>query len=289
MWTNGFAYAFKGASYAEMTSNLDLSPAQDGSSSKAFTIETAVDFESDSWATCATPNGVTGLHREVANGPMYWTDSTLGGTALPGGTAASVAISTWNGQYLTAILNGDTRYLIEGTRTNETQLVAGGGQQKVSKGRSPAKWTFGGSTDFYNYNFSTGLFYASRFYNRVLSEEELAWNRKLDDVRFHGKFATNIVVEIESPSNLSVEKFVAAYEVEGIWFLKGVPLIINNETVMPFGYTLETYDSVAGQWVGTTSSRGSEFIFDAASPEWAEKLVRLTWRYSAQGLRVIVR
>ena len=135
---------------------------------------------------------------------------------------------------------------------------------------------WGGTTNRY----MKGTINYFRYYDRVLSDAELAQNREVDQARYFGKLAvTNVVVSIGGEET--------AYKVEGGYTFTA------PETVVEKGATKEvvcytTEELVDGAWKNKTWHDGTDYTYDANSPDWG-KTIRLTWRGPRPGLVIVVR
>jgi hypothetical protein len=110
-----------------------------------------------------------------------------------------------------------------------------------------------------------------RYYDRVLTEEELIRNRNVDAVRYFGALAvTNLVVEIEDGSDFDATPAPGAYFVEGGYELTAAP---GADT--PTRYKLQDWDATIGDWVNPRSVNGTTLNFNVANATAAK--MKLTW------------
>ena len=121
-----------------------------------------------------------------------------------------------------------------------------------------------------------------RFYfNKVLSEEEFAQNRKVDEYRFFGRYVvTNVLVQ-STYSYLQGNEKAGPYEVEGSYTFTAPETVTapNGITYACDGYTVETQDGIG--WAALTSGTGNSYLYNAS-----DGTVRLTWKWKAtSGLR----
>ena len=121
-----------------------------------------------------------------------------------------------------------------------------------------------------------------RFYfNKVLTEEELAQNRKVDEYRFFGRYVvTNVLVQSTYAYLDGYEK-AGPYEVEGSYTFTAPETVTapNGITYACDGYTVETQDGIG--WAALTSGTGNSYLYNASAGT-----VRLTWKWKAtSGLR----
>ncbi len=134
----------------------------------------------------------------------------------------------------------------------------------------------------------TGDYYSLRIYNRALADEEIAQNRKVDEIRYRGNFANyrNLVVVNEQPAGAgeTVQGSVAdgEYELTGAWTFTAAPVAVDGVTLRP-KYKIETL--VDNEWGKTASDWGNSCTITAGSAP-----VRLTWQWQkASGLVFRVR
>ncbi|MBQ8113894.1 MAG: hypothetical protein IJ146_11905, partial [Kiritimatiellae bacterium] len=95
----------------------------------------------------------------------------------------------WDGQYATAILGNGASYLVQGTALTD-------GMIRTNTSIPARNYCWGGQQSNAKY-YVKGIFHSVRIYGKALSEEELAWNRMLDEVRYRGA-DTNINVIVAS-------------------------------------------------------------------------------------------
>ena len=121
-----------------------------------------------------------------------------------------------------------------------------------------------------------------RFYfNKVLTEEELAQNRKVDEYRFFGRYVvTNVLVQ-STYSYLDGNEKAGPYEVEGSYTFTAPETVTapNGITYACDGYTVETQDGIG--WANATDYTGNSYLYNTSAGT-----VRLTWKWKAtSGLR----
>ena len=121
-----------------------------------------------------------------------------------------------------------------------------------------------------------------RFYfDKVLTEEELEQNRKVDNYRFFGIVpVTNVIVQ-STYSYLEGYDKCGPYEVDGSYTFvaPATNTAPNGITYACDGYTVETWDG--SKWTGATAGTGNSYSYNTSAGT-----VRLTWRWKAtSGLR----
>ena len=127
-----------------------------------------------------------------------------------------------------------------------------------------------------------GLFCNFRYYSRVLTDDELRWNRIVDDARFRGILpagipATNAVLA-SSAAAVSGHQRNGSYAVDAAGYTFSAPAStnVNGRAYACTGYTLETWDAETGDW-GTPQSHAGELSCAVAE---TSPLVRITWQWT---------
>ena len=121
-----------------------------------------------------------------------------------------------------------------------------------------------------------------RYYDRVLTQEELVRNRNVDAVRYFGELGvTNVYVVAGGGTQAET----GAYKVEGEWTFTAASVEDKKGLIVPVvRYTTETL--VNGEWTNKTWHDGTNFTYSAAANLGT---VRLTWKPQAIGTSVILR
>ena len=179
----------------------------------------------------------------------------------------------WHGRYVTAMLGRNGfNYLVEGTSLTD------GVVRTATNPVPPRAFAWGGSPWGNSAKrFVKGTIHSLRLYDRNLSETELAWNRVLDDARFHGIMSHGCVVVATSRQGLE------GTEACGLWYVNG-----HHEFTAPAtaedgdgewectGFALEQYNPDAGTWTAAGSSAGTSWCVTncAALPG-----LRITWQW----------
>ena len=217
-----------------------------------------------------------------SNGAFYAVfDTAFGGTSTRPYFSSGALATPY--RYGTAIVSGNTAMFFAGT----SYPTSGNGLKTMSASATAQTLTnfrIGGgqgSQDF------TGTLKNFRFYSgKVLSADELVWNRAIDDYRYFGtKFytipATNAVIA-SAVAGLSVADVPAteppgAYAVDdsGHTFTAPATSTVNGRTYACTGYTLETWDDSTGDW-GTPVSHSGELSCAATGTS----RIRITWQWT---------
>ena len=307
-WTGGNAYRFVGDSYAYMANAISLGT--------NITVQLAMDIDNDAqiaadaardtggaavstyptYLSACRNNGEYGFFTRPYLGTVwqrwqvvwkndYWT----GATSASGGRSS---FSDWTCKYLTGITTSDKSYAFQGVRyTSETEA----GSEIARSAFLPfdnVRWSVGGA--HYDNNpsaidvrLSRGLYYSARFYNRPLTEAELAQNRKVDEIRFYGAVYTNVVVASSKPLAQGVQPN-GVYEVLTEGTFTAVPVAVEKGgkpfTYIPVGYTIERW--VDGTWGAEESHSGTNYTYNVVSEGGTP--VRLTWKWRTEGLGFVI-
>ena len=209
---------------------------------------------------------------EKSAGRLYW--RTQNGTSANHPFILSDTIC-----YMTAILNGVdmTATFFSGT---EVPTSGNGFRQFESVvGKNESGYCIGGYTG--TDCSMVGTYYSYRYYKRVLSQEELMWNRVVDEARFFKRVAplpvTNVVVASSTFSRVGGVEPVGHYAIqsEGHTFTAPAATNVAGRAYTCTGYTLETWDGTA--WSAPVAHDG-ERSYTLSDPT---ALVRLTWQWVA--------
>ena len=129
-----------------------------------------------------------------------------------------------------------------------------------------------------------------RYYDRVLTEEELVRNRNVDSVRYFGELGvTNVLVQTKY-ANVAGDAEVlteapGAYKVEGSWTFSAASVKDENGTLVPVvGYYTE--ELVGDKWINRTWHAGTTYTYTEGTDP---ATIRLTWSVPPLGARIIVR
>ncbi len=184
--------------------------------------------------------------------------------------------------YTTAILDdaAKTAVVFPGTKA-PTSGTAATGYKQFSSMRDSFDWYVHiGGANLSDGQFLRGTLKSIRYYDRVLTEEELARNRNVDSARYFGKLAvTNVVVSINGAET--------AYKVEGAYTFNAPATVVENgETKRVAGCYIK--ELVDGEWTtkrwhdGVTSYHYNEATDDG-------RIVHITWRGPRPGMKLVIR
>ncbi len=187
-------------------------------------------------------------------------------------------LSWTDGKYVTAMLDEERQYLFSGT-------VRTGGANKprtAFDAVAAQKWTWGGSASGPVQRYLIGTVHSVRIYNRELSEEELVWNRMVDNMRFHGT-GGNVEVQTSQPGAEGVE-VSGGYGVNGTYtFTTPASATVGEATYAPAGHQLEVWNTLSNVWEFAEVSDATTFTYTNCV---ARPRVRLTWLWRMTGGQV---
>ena len=195
------------------------------------------------------------------------------------GTGGNRPTLEWDGRYATAVLGDGVSYLVQDTALAD-------GKPRTNTAIPARRFCWGGQQNNANY-YVKGVFHSVRIYGKALSEEELAWNRMLDEVRYRGA-DTNINVTVGSNTPC-----VGGAEANGMYMVNGhytftapASVTANGCTYTLAGYNLEEWDSAKNGW-GAVETHAGESTFDYTNC-LARAKVRLTWNWKmASGVKPV--
>ena len=153
---------------------------------------------------------------------------------------------------------------------------------------SASRWTVGGYRDANGdpdtARFIKGTIRSVRVYDRLLTEEDMAWNRKVDEARFFGALSvTNVVVAGKFSDYAGTAP--GAYEVFGSYtFTASDAVGDDGRTCRILGYTLQEWNG--STWGAVEEHAGASYEHVVGT---SPAKVLLTWRWQSAGTMVIFR
>ena len=264
---------FGGRSLAIMDSAIALS--------STFTVQVACDVDTSAQKD-AYPRLMGTMNTEDYLS-MYCMGSS-GAARFKAGNNIAGDLSSWNGTYLTGICTEDKRAFFQ------TALPSGysdfNKHHEVGADRIVTVGSTQGATNdeaqYYENCYLIGEIKNVRIYDRALSNEELEKNREIDEAR--RAYRPNVEVA-DGSCGAAVEK-PGLYHVQGEWTFSATNVVDRfgcHRTVV--GYTLEPAQD--GAWGEPVRYHGSAYTHKVDGQ--LSDFVRLVWRLSPRGLRVIVR
>ena len=291
-WTDK-GYRFYGYSYFEMDGTVAL-----GSN---FTIQIASEIDSSDYA-----DGVHKYHTlfSKASGDevSLWLDrsgvNAIASSNLTfkvdkynnsGGSGARPNLTNWDGRYVSLAFDDTQSHATEHTwwYTDSTW-----GRTRNHNGLIPIpamSYSWGGryGTSHSPAVCCKGLFYSWRAYSRMLTDAELAWNRDVDEVRFHDgqpKSISNAVVVVSSREGFEAEES-GVYMLAGSYTFTAQQLQIGNMIYAP-SHTVETWDSGSNAWAVSRRTDGGEATLNQAESTVPRRIV---WKWHKLGFAVSLR
>ena len=126
-----------------------------------------------------------------------------------------------------------------------------------------------------------GKVQALRVYRRSLADEELEWNRMVDEARFKGIPPESNVIVVNDGGVCEPE--AGAYKVDGSYTFTATTAPGENDAVGPVkGYKVETWNGSA--WVRSDGGNGNSYTYSDEAGK-----IRLTWNASPIAFTCIVR
>ena len=123
-----------------------------------------------------------------------------------------------------------------------------------------------------------------RYYDRVLTEEEIVRNRNVDAVRYFGALGvTNVYVVAGGGTQAET----GAYKVEGEWTFHATTVDKDGVLKPVKGYYIQTLEN--GQLSRRVWHDGDTFKYSEDDPITGGKTVHLTWAFGQPGMCIIIR
>ena len=212
----------------------------------------------------------------VANVLFYCAADAAGGRLAERGSADRVY------NYATAMLDVTNAVVFTGTTAPWTATGASYGH-RVKTGSGSARTLTKGFSLAGHYSTTTellkGTIHDFRFYDRVLSDAEVAWNRVVDEARY---FTEPNVVVASTRADVQANEADGEYGVSGSYtFTAPESVTVGRITYTPAGYAIQQWDDTTGCWGAATEYTGASYAYTTAAGK-----VRLLWRWKAvSGIR----
>ena len=227
------------------------------------------------------------------NNNAYYRTDNLNGSAW-NNNAGIYNAASWS--YLTALRDDAKTALVAGTDYPTTTSAAGvEASHYVTTGwlngtksdvASASGWRIGSSSSAGGGDPLYGTIKSVRLYDRLLAEDELAWNRSVDSARYFGELTvTNVVVDGKYANYEG--RAAGAYEVFGsATFTAGAATDAKGKVRPVVGYTVEAWNPKTGIWGTAAYHAGSSYAYTVGTDP---AKVRLTWKWQPDGTAVIFR
>ncbi len=185
--------------------------------------------------------------------------------------------------YGTAMLDLTNGVFFTGTSPSWNATGASNGHAVKTTGTSSSR-TYGGLTLGGDHGETGALFagtlHGFRYYNRLLNNDELAWNRIVDESRY---FTDANVVVASTRSDVQANEEDGVYQVSGAYTFTAPTSVTNANGIVyaSAGYAIQTWDDANGVWGAATEYEGASYAYTTAAGK-----VRLLWRWRAtRGIR----
>ena len=185
--------------------------------------------------------------------------------------------------YGTAIVNGNTATFFEGTEAPTSGTQSQGYYSNATRSATATNVValrIGGGASTQDF---TGTLKTFRYYDRVLTTEEMVRNRNVDSARYFGVLGvTNVFVVAGGEGAVQTES--GAYKVDGEWTFSATKTVDRNGNVVDVvRYSVETL--VNGAWANRQVHNGNTYTYtEGTSPA----TVRLNWLPEPLGMVIIV-
>ena len=193
---------------------------------------------------------------------------------------AYIAKGTWEGKYVTAIRTGGTdKYIFQ--TTADADATGNAHRVDTTAADIPVATVYigtaGSTISLRRQRWFKGKIKAIRVYSKVLSDEDIAKNRAIDEARFFGNYSTepNVIVA-SSVRGVSGDTPEGEYYTALHTFTAPASVTSGADTYAPSGYTIETWDETEGAWGESETHSGSTtYAYTSAAGK-----VRLTWQWN---------
>ena len=296
-------YRFENESYfapnvaVTLPSNQTIQVAMLGTSLDQYAINSSGAYANEAYfyynRATFDKGGSLSLRKDVSGNFNSWIDWSTHGY---GDANARPDVMTTTGapfEYVTAVLADDFAAAFFGTAvpTAETSRWASNASRrnltKVPQVQTSPSVGFGigGKPNDDRSNFR-GVIKNFRFYDRVLTDDELAQNRMIDEYRFHGVIPVTNVIVATSHSFLAGNEANGNYEISGTYSFSAPTETQTDSRGFEYtfvGYTLETWNAIAQGWSAPVSYESGFYTYTVGT---SPAKVRLTWQWKAtKGLR----
>ena len=183
--------------------------------------------------------------------------------------------------YATAIIDGRKAMLFAGTDypTDSTSLKTA---PNAATAQALGRIRIGGGNAGNGTQDFTGKIKNVRYYDRILTTDEMVRNRNVDSARYFGALATTNVFVVAGGEG-AVQTEAGAYKVDGEWTFTATKTLDSKDAVVDVvRYSIETL--VNGEWKNRQTFSGNTYTYtEGTSPA----TVRLTWLPEPLGMVII--
>ena len=270
-WTDN-AYSTSGWTYMQMANAITLG--------LEFTVQVACDLDKGYWKEelsnypCPFASGEFGIFLDRsyeaarAKTNLYWKTDDYTNNGQSGNRPSCV----WTKDDYISFAITPSNMAVTGAAKWPAAVT-----RNVTDVPVPAlTYTFGGRSGRSGGNCTLGDYHSVRIYSRKLTDDELAWNRMVDEIRFHDRYTfpvTNVFVAADVLGRNGAEG-PGFHMVVGSHVFTAGNVTIGGATYQPVGYALATWDNERGFWGEPVTYEGAsyEYVASESSP-----IVRLAW------------
>ena len=275
-WTNGNSYYFnqRSTAYGQLESGVTLG--------QYATVQLAVDVTASE--QYSSRNAYPTYFYGPTDGKAFSlysqgrtpTVSFRGGYYFDGDNSdpAHSLVNSWGGLYLTAILGDGMYYAFEGVEYSNGKT-----RGASAKSLPEFQYMFGG---FDTANRAVkGAYYNVRLYTNTLDNAQLAQNRRVDEIRFHGNGDVTVVNGTIGDTGANGESSLTdgVYNIEaGTWTITAPEVRSDGHTYQP-KLLVEIYNATIGEWVATTAKPQLANSYTIDKSALGNGRIRLTWTW----------
>ena len=272
-------YEFKGAAdagYAQLDDEISLG------TSYTFQFATSINPLGQVYDASGTQTHFPTLLSDESNTYYVYLNKGSATTNLAFHASASGNIpyrqqKTSSLDYCTAMVDDEICYIFTGIEIPaSTAGTSGGKGTRTGAALSPSRFCIGGANVSGQTKGLRGAIQSVRAYSRILTETELAWNRAIDDARFHNAETAGKGSDDANVILASNYEGVEGAEACGKYIVKGTHTFTAPERMLVgaggyvlSGYTVETWDGSA--WGAAVTNSGTSYTASSSGK------VRLTW------------
>ena len=247
-WTDK-SYYFNNGTMASTTGTMNLG--------NNFTVQITINANpSGQSKTTTSSNGSNNYNAWYNDNPKenrgFWTlNSDASGTTMVGNFnpfgGPRINLTGWTGKYVTWILDGanSMAYTFQADRKDA------GATCTVTTSNKAKKQCWGGEITDKNVlqAFLKGDYHSVRMYTKVLTDDELRWNRIVDEVRYRNVITNGTVVVASNRAGAEGTEASGMYYVNGNHtFTAPATVTIDGCVYEPSGYKLEHYNVSNKAW-----------------------------------------
>ncbi|MBO7684306.1 MAG: hypothetical protein J6T51_06245 [Kiritimatiellae bacterium] len=273
-WTaNGKGFYFDGSSvYARLASpGIDLNHTT-STVQLASDITTSQQSSGSGWYPGlfhSSDNDDFGIYIDN-NNTKGTKSSTLIWKAEPYSNKNRPQITSWAGKYATILFTYDTQYLFD------SATISNGKSRSARNNKDAKQFSWGGSA-LSSTRYMKGTYYSVRIYNAALTDDDLAWNRVVDEVRFRNVVTNGSVFVASNRAGAEGTEASGMYYVNGHHtFTAPATVTIDGCVYEPTGYKLESYNASKKAWDFVAVSNATSFAYTNCA---ANTGARITWNW----------